>query len=75
MSKKAILELLSDGRPHTREDLHECCGPSSIAVVRVHVHNLRKELPSNEDIVCRTINGKTHYQHVLLLPSAYDGRH
>ncbi|MFO7776004.1 MAG: hypothetical protein R6W89_09425 [Candidatus Hydrogenedentota bacterium] len=27
-TQRRMLEVLSDGLPHTKEELHACCGPS-----------------------------------------------
>ena len=68
----AMLKVLSDGRPHTREELHGCCGPSSIGTVPPHICFLRKKLRLHgQDIVSVHLNGKHLYQHVRLLISPY----
>lgn len=72
-----ILQLLSDGKPHTREEIHallidELC---QIEMVSVHISRIRKHLrPKGEEIICELANRRIHYRHVRLLPSAYDGR-
>jgi hypothetical protein len=68
----AMLKVLSDGRPHTRAELHACCGPSSLGTIRVHLCYLRKKLSQRgEDIICVSKGTSLHYQHVRLLVSPY----
>jgi len=75
-TEKKMLEILSDGRPHRRKELHACCGPSSErGTVYRHVSSIRTKLkPKGENIVCVLLNRSVHYQHVRLLQSPYDGR-
>ena len=69
-----MLSLLSDGMPHSREELHTLCGPSSPNVVRFHIHQAKKLLPLGEDIVCMLQGGKSHWQVVVqALTSPYTG--
>lgn len=75
-TEQAIIDILSDGKPHSRKELHACCGPSLKKVVSTHVVNIRKKLPPGQDIVAVMLNrGKAaFYQHVRRLASANDGR-
>lgn len=73
-TEAAMLQILSDGKPHRREELHSCCGPSSIGVVGVTVCSIRKKLRGRgEDVVCvnRGDRNGFAYQHVRLLVSPY----
>lgn len=72
--EKKILALLSDGQPHTKEEIHTClwdeCG--SVNNVYQHISVLRKKLrPIGQDIVCTTRGNRyrNQYQHVILLRS------
>ena len=67
-----MIAMLSDGRRHTREELHTCCGPSSVSTVRYHLSEIRKKLPDGEDIVVVFERRRLWYQHVRLLSSAYE---
>lgn len=82
-TQSAMLDVLADGMPHTRMELHACLddelGP--LSNICMHISNIRKILrPKGQDIVCElvhvTIKGgsKIQYRHVRLLASAYDGR-
>lgn len=71
---RKMAELLADGLPHTRQELHAFCGPSSISVVRKHMVMLRAALPSGQAIICETTGRITYYRQVRLLHSANDGR-
>lgn len=73
-TQQALINLLSDGHPHTRSELHDLCGPSSLKNVRCHLSMIRKKLPRGEDIVCRIVNRRICYQHVRLIGSAYNGK-
>ena len=73
-TQKKMLDILADGRIHTKEELHTCCGPSSLSVVAVHIVYLRKKLrPIGQDIVCVFERRRIHYRQVRLLGPADDG--
>jgi len=69
-----MLKILSDGNPHRREELHACCGPSSLRVVRAHLSVIRKKLTQGQDIVCVLRNRQICYQWVRTVGSANTGR-
>ena len=71
-----ILQILSDGLPHDREELRRCVDEmSSFHNLQNHLVALRKTLrPNGEDIVCELANRRIHYRHIRLLASATDGR-
>lgn len=69
-TQNAILAVLSDGQPHTREELHKCLPDdmTELSAVRVHVCNIRKVLRlMGQDIVCELRHRKIHYRHVRVL--------
>lgn len=75
-TEQAILQLLSDGGPHKRDDIKALLPDelAELSQVYWHVSNLRKKLESRgETIVCERANRCTHYRHVRLLKSPYDG--
>lgn len=76
-TQQAMLQVLSDGMPHRKEDLYACLPEgyySDIRVVTVHVSNLRKLLkPQGMDIVCEYRYGVYMYRQVRLLHSPNDG--
>lgn len=66
-----ILAVLSDGMPHTREELHGCLMDElgDLSNVKVHITYLRRKLrPMGQDIVyyCHT-RREMRYRHVRLL--------
>lgn len=68
--ERRILEVLSDGKDHTKTELHGCLnddmGPKSN--VSVHVFNIRKKIqPHGQDIVCVYYKRKWLYRHVCHL--------
>lgn len=69
-----MLDLLADGRMHTREELHQLCLPSGIDTVRQRIFHLKARLPVGEAIRSTRIDGVLYYQLVRLLASAADGR-
>lgn len=72
---KSFLDTLSDGLPHSREELHTLCGPSNPKQVTWHISYLRRHLrPVGQDIVSMTTPSGLHYQLVRSLASPYDGR-
>jgi hypothetical protein len=71
-----MLEVLRDGLPHTRYELHDCLqdemGP--ISNIRSHLSSIRKKIrPFGEDIICELANRRICYRHVRLLASPLDG--
>lgn len=68
-----MLEVLSDGRQHTRKELHACLYDelSSLKTVKFHVSTLRKKLERRGETIVCVLNNGVHYRHVRLLASAY----
>jgi DNA-binding response OmpR family regulator len=64
-----ILARLSDGLPHSREDLLKCLEDSQaeLATLQVHISNIRKKLPTGYRIVCELHKNSPHYTHVRKL--------
>lgn len=76
-TENRIVELLSDGRPHRREEIHALLSDNLAALpaIQVHISNIRKKIKlRGEDILCTLVNRQIHYQHVVLLYSGNDGR-
>lgn len=75
-----ILEVLSDGKPHHKLELHVCLfdemGLDKNKAVANHVLRIRAKLnPEGYDIACSLRYRKTYYTHVRLLSTtAYDGK-
>ena len=75
-TQQKIVDLLSDGLPHTRKEVHACLWDelSPLSNIKAHITAIRKKIrPLGQDIICE-YNGKIHYRHVRLLASAYDGK-
>jgi len=63
-----MLEILADGKLHAKEELHVCCGPSSVSVVKLHILNLNKVLrPLKQEILGVMRSRKAYYKHVRML--------
>lgn len=70
-----VLHLLSDGRRHSVDELHELMKPSGRKAVHNIVYQIRIRLNRRgEDIVCVRRGYKSYYQHVRLLYDPYTGR-
>jgi len=68
--RAAMLEILSDGLPHTKKELHAVCGPSNLENVEVHITIIRKLLsPFGMDVICEYAKRKTWYRQVRRLNS------
>lgn len=67
--QQKMLAILSDGQPHTKEELHSVCHPESrVSLVRQHVAMIRKKLTQKgETILCEYSNKGYFYRHVRLL--------
>jgi DNA-binding response OmpR family regulator len=66
-TEQRMLDLLSDGFVHTKEELKRCLWDelARIETVQVHISNLRKKLrPQGRDIIC---NHQFDYQQVRLM--------
>jgi hypothetical protein len=65
-----LIEMLSDTRPHLREELMLCLndGQATPRHLSRHIGALRRKLrPIGHDIVCVLMNRRIGYQHVMLL--------
>lgn len=71
-----IYAVLSDGEPHTVQDLQPCLWDdlADPAVLRCHISTLRKELSKQSEgiVTRREVNGVTTYQLVRVMASPYD---
>lgn len=69
-TQSRILRLLSDGRPHAREELRRLLSDdlSGFNNLQAHVSRLRKRLLlRGETVVCELHRGTIHYRHVRLV--------
>ena len=76
-TQKRMLELLSDGLPHRREELHKCLEDdlSQLNAIQPHISRIRDKIRGKgEDIICVYFERTIGYQHVRVLYSANDGR-
>lgn len=80
-TEQRILDLLSDGQRHTREEIKGLLDDelADMVTVRIHVSNLRKKIAAKgENVVVsrQTVDGKvvTRYQLMRVLASPYDGK-
>lgn len=62
-----LLQVLRDGKPHTRKELHACLPDelSNQATIKRHLSCLRRKLPANNLILCVWHTRRFCYQLVL----------
>lgn len=76
-TQRRILALLSDGMPHSKDELRKCLDDdlSDNHNIAMHICFLRRKLnPIGEDIVAQHVGpGGIKYRHMRMLASAYDG--
>ena len=69
-TERAMLAVLSDGRPHPRGDL-EACLPDALgspANIHPHLTAIRKVLrPLGQDIICQVVNRRNYYRHIRIM--------
>jgi DNA-binding winged helix-turn-helix (wHTH) protein len=71
-----IIQVLSDGMAHTRQELHQCLDDdlSRLSSIQFHISNIRRKLRGRgEDVVC-VLDGTIKYRHIRLIRSSNDGR-
>ena len=70
-TEQRIMDLLSDGLPHTKKEMVLCLADPMGGEdnVKPHLHNLRKKLLiQNEAVLCVLVGGRVKYQ---FLPAKY----
>lgn len=83
-TQQKIIDLLADGRPHTKEEIYAAIGYDDLCLeddpvkainLRNHVSKLRKILePVGQDVVCISTGWSCRYQQVRTLHQCGDGR-
>lgn len=68
-TQAAIVKLLSDGLPHTRDEIYALLPDvwNDLTVVKNHITRIRSRLPLTQTIVCELLNRRIAYRHVRLL--------
>ncbi len=68
-TQRLLLNVLADGRPHSRAELHGCFDElAEVKRVRNTISLMRAKLrPEGEDIVCELRSRQIWYRHVRLL--------
>ena len=76
--QQRIIDLLSDGMPHSREAILECLQDELVnnqQAHKMHIMAIRYKLrPRGQDIICEYVRRRPFYRHVRLLASSYDGQ-
>jgi hypothetical protein len=68
--QQRMIAVLSDGRPHTRKELHACLWDekAKLSSICFHLSLIRSKLRTQgQDILCEWYNKSFHYRHVRLL--------
>lgn len=69
-TQQKFMDVLSDGLPHSKEELAKCLWDEQgdIDNVKIHFSNMRKVLnPQGQDIVTKYVGGRVHYMLVRLI--------
>jgi 5-methylcytosine-specific restriction endonuclease McrA len=74
-SQRALLTILSDGQPHTYEELLAGLGNgTALESLKVHLSEIRRTIRFfREEIVCEIHKRKRCYRHIHLLREGRDG--
>ncbi|GEM_PF-3446107 len=70
--QQIVLELLSDGLPHTKDEIREALEKPDMSNVTLRsvIYRARRNLAgTGQTIVCEYFHRKTHYRWVRLLSS------
>lgn len=68
-----ILTLLSDGKPHHRDEIRDKCVLSTSTQVSQHIQRIRKKVARvGQAVPCVLEKGRICYQHVQLLDISQD---
>ena len=74
-TQRKILELLSDGKSYTKQEIFDACIPDDLAklsAVNPHIMNLRRKLQDGgQTIALERINGIGRYRLVRVLANPY----
>lgn len=76
-TQRRMLDVLADGLPHNRQELHACLDDELTApeAIKFHISTMRVTLRrAGQDIVCELYKGTIHYRHVRLLKNPNDGK-
>jgi hypothetical protein len=75
-TQQRMIDVLSDGMPHTREELHKCLWDEEGALgnIKMHISLIRKVLqPVGQDIVCCLVRGTIQYRHIRRIYPSSEG--
>ena len=70
-TEQRMIDVLADGKPHRREELHACLGDElqPLTAIQMHICKMRKKLVGH-DILCVARNRSYYYQHVRIISTA-----
>lgn len=69
LTQRRILDVLSDGEPHTRWELRRAAGDElmELNALNQHISRLRHKLPDEKTIVCVLVKRRICYRLVQLV--------
>ena len=70
--EQKIMDVLKDGKRHTKWELRDKCldSFSDPETLYFHLSNIRKKLPKDETILCVYFAKRHYYQYVRLIGEA-----
>lgn len=73
-TERAILDILSDGQPHAKDELIACLPDDlgDFGNVQNHLTNIRKKIRPREDIIAQLVQRRVYYRHIRVLISTSD---
>lgn len=74
-TEQRIYDMLCDGLPHSRVEIHTCLPDnlSEITAIQFHLSKIRQKLPPGQAILIEHKSRSVHYRLVRLLNSPYNG--
>lgn len=72
-TQRKILDVLSDGMPHTKDELHACLSDelAALSAVDFHLTGIRKVIrPVGQDIICQFIDKQFKYRLIIVYAPA-----
>ena len=69
-TQQKILDVLNDGKAHSRQELIDCLDDAVAdrKNLNVHLSNLRARMrPIRRDVICELKNRRIFYRHVMLI--------
>lgn len=71
-TERKMRDVLSDGFPHSRQELYACLWDEESAFISIqcHISRMRKKLKNGQTILCELYKRTPHYRLVQLIGKA-----